>query len=150
MTGERGTRHERFNDVPQSCTCAPRAISRPAAIAVAVLVLCVGLAVRKWTGGAFAKYAGVALYASLIYTLVIVIAPRISPWRAAASALAFCWAIEFGQLTSIPASLATRSKLARLVLGTTFNIPDLFWYAMGVAPMAGADKVLRVRASGQP
>ncbi|WP_394834496.1 DUF2809 domain-containing protein [Pendulispora rubella] len=65
--------------------------SRLAAIAAAFLVLFVGLAVRKWTGGAIA--------------------------------LGFCWAIEFGQLSSIPASLAKRSMLARLVLGTTFNTP---------------------------
>ncbi|WP_394844904.1 DUF2809 domain-containing protein [Pendulispora brunnea] len=120
--------------------------SLPAAIAVAFLVLFAGLAIRKWTGGAFAKYAGVALYASLIYTLVIAIAPRLSPWRAAAIALGFCWAIEFGQLSSIPASLARRSMLARLVLGTTFNVPDLFWYAVGIAPMAVADGGLRARA----
>ncbi|WP_394825700.1 DUF2809 domain-containing protein [Pendulispora albinea] len=120
---------------------------RPAAILAALLILFVGLAVRTWTGGAFAKYAGVALYASLIYALVIATAPRLLPWRAAAIALAFCWAIEFGQLTTIPASLAKQSKLARLVLGTTFNIPDLFWYAVGIAPLAYVDRMLRARAS---
>ena len=122
--------------------------SRFVAIAAAFLVLIAGLAIRQWMGGAFAKYAGVALYGALVYTLVIVIAPRISPLRAAGIALAFCWTIEFGQLTGIPASLAKRSTLARLVLGTTFNVPDLFWYAVGIAPVAGADKVLRVRSSG--
>ncbi|WP_394840295.1 DUF2809 domain-containing protein [Pendulispora rubella] len=121
--------------------------SRLVAIAAAFIVLFAGLAVRAWAGGAFAKYAGVALYGSLVYTLVVTIAPRLSPWRAAGIALAFCWAIELGQLTGIPASLATRSKLARLVLGTTFNVPDLFWYAAGVAPVAGADKMLRSRTS---
>ncbi|WP_394831654.1 DUF2809 domain-containing protein [Pendulispora rubella] len=116
---------------------------RAVAILAAVIVLLVGLAVRKWTGGAFAKYAGVALYGSLIYTLVVAIAPRLAPWRAAAVALGFCWAIEFGQLSSIPASLSKRSMLARLVLGSTFNAPDLFGYAVGIAPMAWGNKVLR-------
>jgi len=119
--------------------------SRPVAIAMAFLVLFVGLALRRWAGGAFAKYAGVALYGALIYTLVIAIAPRLSPWRAAAIVLGFCWAIEFGQLSSIPASLAKRSMLARLVLGTTFNLPDLFGYVAGIAPVAAADGGLRAR-----
>jgi Protein of unknown function (DUF2809) len=48
-------------------------------------------------------------------------------------ALAFCWAVELAQLTPVPARLSERSVLARLALGSTFNTPDLFWYAVGVA-----------------
>jgi uncharacterized protein YfiM (DUF2279 family) len=33
----------------------------------------------------------------------------------------------------VPAALSAHSALARLVLGTTFNAPDLFWYAVGAA-----------------
>lgn len=31
------------------------------------------------------------------------------------------------------AELARNSAVARLVLGSTFNPPDLFWYAVGAA-----------------
>ncbi|GFM98691.1 hypothetical protein Sfulv_35020 [Streptomyces fulvorobeus] len=52
---------------------------------------------------------------------------------AAGIALAFSWAVEFTQLTDVPAELAARSTAARLVLGSTFNAPDLFWYGVGAA-----------------
>jgi hypothetical protein len=53
--------------------------------------------------------------------------------------VAFCWLVEFAQLSPYPAELSDRSTLARLVLGSTFNPPDLFWYVAGVAVAAGAD-----------
>lgn len=78
-----------------------------------------------------AKYGGDALYTVLLLTLVVAAAPRVSPARAAAIALAASWAVEFLQLGPVPAELSRRSALARLVLGSTFNAPDLFWYAVG-------------------
>ncbi|MBB5867988.1 hypothetical protein F4553_001367 [Allocatelliglobosispora scoriae] len=108
---------------------------RPAVAAVVVLLL--GLAVRALTAGAFAKYAGVALYAALIYALVVCLAPRIRPLAAAPIALAICWLAEFAQLSPYPAELSARSTLARLVLGSTFNPPDLAWYAVGIITVAG-------------
>ena len=108
------------------------------ALASAVVVLAAGLAVRAFTDGAFAKYAGVALYAALIYTLVVGVAPRIRPLVAAGIALAFCWAVEFAQLSTVPAALSERSIVARLVLGSTFNTPDLLWYAIGIAAVGAA------------
>lgn len=113
-------------------------MNRRPALAAAILVLAAGLAVRAFTDGAFAKYAGVALYAALIYTLVVLVAPRIRPLVAAGIALAFCWAVEFAQLSPVPAALSERSTVARLVLGSTFNKPDLLWYAVGIAVTAAA------------
>ncbi|MCL7382062.1 DUF2809 domain-containing protein [Streptomyces sp. 35G-GA-8] len=81
--------------------------------------------------GAVAKYGGDALYTVLVYTLVVLVAPRVRPLVAGAVALGFSWAVELLQLTSVPAELAARSVLARLVLGSTFNAPDLLWYAVG-------------------
>jgi uncharacterized protein DUF2809 len=108
------------------------------AIAFSVLVLAAGLAVRALSGGAFAKYAGVALYASFAFGLVLVVAPRLAAGWAGAIALAWSWAVEFAQLTPGPATLSQRSGLARLVLGSTFNAPDLVAYAVGVlVPMLG-------------
>lgn len=94
------------------------------------VVLALGLGVRAFTGGDFAKYVGVALYATLIYALLSF---WLRPLRAALAATAFSWAVEFFQLTSIPAELSARSGLAHLVLGSAFNAPDLFWYVVGAA-----------------
>jgi hypothetical protein len=38
----------------------------------------------------------------------------------------------------VPAAWSARSTLARLVLGSTFNTPDLFWYAVGITVAAAA------------
>jgi hypothetical protein len=94
------------------------------------VVLALGLGVRAFTDGDFSKYAGVALYTTLIYALLSF---RLRPLHAALTATGISWAVEFFQLTGIPADLSTRSTLAHLVFGSTFNTPDLFWYAVGAA-----------------
>lgn len=45
--------------------------------------------------------------------------------------MGWCWLVEFGQLTGVPATLAAHSTLARLALGTTFHPADLLWYGIG-------------------
>ncbi len=97
----------------------------------AVVVVGAGLGVRAAVGGPAGKYAGDLLYTLLLYALVIVAAPRARPVRVAAVALGVSWLAEFAQLTGVPAELSARSTLARLVLGSTFNPPDLLWYAVG-------------------
>lgn len=108
-----------------------RARTRAAAVAAAGLTVGAGLGLRAVAAGDVAKYGGDALYTVLILTLVVAVAPRVSPARAAAIALAASWAVEFLQLGPVPAELSRRSALARLVLGSTFNAPDLYWYAVG-------------------
>ncbi|MEU5736379.1 DUF2809 domain-containing protein [Streptomyces tendae] len=103
-----------------------------AAVAAAVIVGA-GLALRTVAVGEVAKYGGDALYTLLLFALVLVAAPRTAPAKAAAVALAVSWGVELLQLTDVPEHLARRSTAARLVLGTTFNAPDLFWYAVGAA-----------------
>ncbi|MGW0809158.1 ribosomal maturation YjgA family protein [Nonomuraea sp. NPDC002799] len=97
----------------------------PIALAAA-LTVAAGLGVRILWDGPVPKYAGDALYTVLIYTLVLLVLPRVRPFAAAAMAAGLSWAIEFAQLMEIPAAL-------RPVLGSTFNPPDLFWYAAGAA-----------------
>lgn len=105
--------------------------TRILAAAAAGLTLCAGLGVRGVADGDAAKYAGDALYTVLLCTLVVLLAPATRPPVAAGVALALSWAIECAQLTGVPAELAERSLVARLVLGSTFNAPDLLWYAVG-------------------
>lgn len=107
--------------------------TRLAAAGAAAVIVGVGLGLRAVAAGSVAKYGGDALYTALLLALVVVAAPRVTPLRAAASALTMSWVIEFFQVSGVPAELAQRSTVARLVLGSTFNPPDLFWYAVGAA-----------------
>jgi len=107
--------------------------ARAVAVTAAVVTVAAGLAVRAGADGAFAKYAGSVLYTVLLCALVTFCAPRARPVAVAGTALALSWAVELLQLTGVPAELAARSTAARLVLGSTFNAPDLLWYAVGAA-----------------
>ncbi|MEU2667762.1 DUF2809 domain-containing protein [Streptomyces sp. NPDC007164] len=114
---------------------APRAVAalrvRAVAAGAAALTVLAGLGVRAFTGGDLAEYAGDALYTVLICALAAVIAPGARPVVRAGAGLAFSWAVELLQLTGVPADLSRHSAVARLVLGSTFNAPDLFWYVVG-------------------
>ncbi|CAL9670759.1 DUF2809 domain-containing protein [Streptomyces sp. enrichment culture] len=114
-------------------TTRSRARRRLVAAAAAVVIVGAGLALRAVAAGEVAKYGGDALYTLLLFALVLVAAPGTAPAKAGAVALAVSWGVEFLQLTDVPADLARQSTAARLVLGSTFNAPDLFWYAVGAA-----------------
>jgi lysylphosphatidylglycerol synthetase-like protein (DUF2156 family) len=64
----------------------------PAVAAVATVAA--GLSVRSVLGGDLAKYAGDALYALLIFWLVLVVAPRTRAWVAAVVAFAVSVAVD--------------------------------------------------------
>ncbi|MEV0193786.1 DUF2809 domain-containing protein [Kitasatospora purpeofusca] len=125
---------------------------RGAAAVAAVLTVGAGLAVRTVAGGEAAKYAGDALYTVLLYALAVLVAPRLRPAVAAAWAAGLSWAVELFQLTGVPDDLARRSTLARLVLGSTFNPPDLLWYLVGagLAALVHAGVRACTRAAGRP
>ena len=60
--------------------------------------------------------------------------PRASTFVVALLALTFSWGVEFSQLYHAPWIDAVRATLpGRLLLGNTFNWPDLPAYALGVA-----------------
>ncbi|MFF3013527.1 DUF2809 domain-containing protein [Streptomyces sp. NPDC057939] len=118
---------------------------RVAAALAALVTVGAGLGLRAVAAGGVAKYGGDALYTVLLLALVVLAAPRVTPVRAAAVALAASWAVEFLQLGPLPAELSRRSVVARLVLGSTFNAPDLFWYAVGAAAGCLVHTALRRR-----
>jgi hypothetical protein len=107
--------------------------TRLVAAGAAVITVGAGLGLRAVAEGNVAKYGGDALYTVLLVALVVLVKPRVTPLTAAGSALAVSWVIEFLQLSEVPAELSQRSGIARLILGSTFNPPDLFWYAIGAA-----------------
>ncbi|MGW6418682.1 ribosomal maturation YjgA family protein [Streptomyces sp. NPDC055055] len=108
-----------------------------------------GLGIRATGSGDVAKYAGDALYTVLVAALVVLVAPRVRPAVSAGVALGFSWGMELFQLTGVPAELALRSTMARLVFGTTFNAPDLFWYAIGAAVGWAGHRAVCARSDGR-
>ncbi|WP_371776775.1 DUF2809 domain-containing protein [Streptomyces sp. NBC_01438] len=122
--------------------------ARALAAGAAVVTVAAGLGVRTVADGDLAKYAGDALYTVLICALVALCAPRARPVVVAGAGLAVSWAVELLQLTGAPAELSRRSAVARLVLGSTFNAPDLLWYAVGAAGVWAVLATATSRRSG--
>ena len=92
------------------------------------------------------KYGGDALWALMVFTGLGFLFPRASTLLVALLALAFSWAVEFSQLYHAAWIDIVRDTLpGRLVLGSTFNWPDLPAYALGIA--LGAVLEYRFRSS---
>lgn len=103
-------------------------------------------AIRAVSEGALGQYSGAALSGSIVYTVVVFIWPPISPPVAGGIATAYCWVVEFSQLTGIPATLSQRSVVARLLLGAQFDIVDVAWYPVGIIPLVALHWLMRARA----
>lgn len=90
------------------------------------------------------KYGGDALWALMVFVGFGLLLPRRSTLLLAALAIGFSTAVEFSQLYHAPWIEALRATLpGRLILGSTFNWPDLPAYALGVALGACAEVCLR-------
>ncbi|GAA2287694.1 hypothetical protein GCM10010402_52030 [Actinomadura luteofluorescens] len=106
-------------------------------------------AIRAVMDGPIEQYSGAALSGAIVYTIVIFIRPSISPLLAGGVAIAYCWFIEFAQLTPLPAALSQRSWLAGQLVGAQFDLIDVAWYPLGVVPLAAAHLFLRARTRSQ-
>lgn len=107
--------------------------SRLPGAAAAILTVAVGLLVHTYEDGWLAGHVGDALYTVMVYALVVAVRPAIGPAVAACGAVGISWAVEFLQLTDIPAQLSAAVPLMRLVVGTTYNALDLVAYVVGAA-----------------
>lgn len=119
--------------------------SRPRYALATVLVIGLGL---LWRSNLFplsdfvAKYGGDALWALMVFLCFGIVFPRTSTVRIAFGAVGFAWAIEFLQLYHAPWIDGIRAtRFGHLVLGTTYNSPDLIAYALGIAVGALAECV---------
>ena len=108
-------------------------VPRTASALLVLLVVAAGLAARELLPGAVGGPVGDGLFAVLVVLLVALVRPRTSPVVAAVVALVVCAAIELSHLTPYPAQVLERLPEARYVLGTTFTVTDLAWYALGAA-----------------
>lgn len=116
-------------------------LSRRAALIVAAVgVVILGLALHYLSLGGPAGLAADALYTVLVYLVLAAIAPRTPRHWLALAAFGFSAAVEFSQLTGIPAQLAESFPPSRLVFGTTFSGWDLAAYAVGAATVWAADR----------
>ena len=92
---------------------------------------------------------GDALWALMVFVGFGFLFPRSSTLLVALLALTFAWGVEFSQLYHAPWIDAIRATLpGRLVLGSTFNWPDLPAYAVGIALGAWAEWRWRGQQSG--
>jgi hypothetical protein len=117
--------------------------SRPLVALAALVVVASGLLVATRADGLLADPLGDALYAALVYALVVLVAPRTGAVRAAVVAAGLCAVVELAQLTGVPAALVQHLPAARFVVGTTFVPVDLVAYATGAALAALADVGIR-------
>ena len=131
-------------------TTIPTQRSRPFYAFAAVLVIGIGL---LWRSGLLplpnfiAKYGGDALWAFVVFLSFGFVGPRSPTVRIGFIAICFAWSVEFLQLYHAHWIDGIRStRLGRVVLGTTFNSPDLLAYVIGIALGALAERVwLRAR-----
>ena len=102
-----------------------------------VLVMATGLLLRSRfleLPAFLTKYGGDALWALLVFFGFGFLFNRMPTWRLATIALGFAWAIEFSQLYHAPWIDSIRGmRIGHLVLGSTFNWPDLAAYVVGIA-----------------
>lgn len=88
-----------------------------------------------------AKYGGDALWALLVFLGLGLLFGRTSTLRIAFIAVCFAWSIEFLQLYHAQwIDLIRSTRIGRLVLGSSFNSPDLLAYAIGITLGALAER----------
>jgi hypothetical protein len=112
-----------------------------------LLTLAAGLGCRAALSGWLAKYGGVALWATLVYFLVLWVRPRLAVARTALLCLGISVAVELFQLTPVPRALHEIHPAFALVFGTTFNAWDLPAYAAGTVLGAAIHAASRRRAA---
>ncbi|MES2920676.1 MAG: DUF2809 domain-containing protein [Verrucomicrobiota bacterium] len=94
------------------------------------------------------KYGGDALWALVVFCGFGFLFNRISTLHLALVSLCFAWAIEFLQLYHTPLLDSIRAtRPGHLVLGSTFNWPDLPAYAIGIVLGAIAEHAFLNRIS---
>jgi Protein of unknown function (DUF2809) len=107
-------------------------ISRMPVMAMVVCTIGVGLLSRYGLTGFWAKYLGVALWATMVYFFVMLVKPSMKVYWVLSISLIISWGVEFLQLTPGPAFLSSKHILLRLIFGSHFSVFDLPAYLVGI------------------
>ena len=125
----------------------PLSRSRVLYALLAVAVVAAGL---LWRSGLIplpqwlSNNGGDALWALMVFVGFGFLLPRASTLMVALLALTLSWGVEFSQLYHAPWIDSIRATIpGRLLLGNTFNWPDLIAYALGIGIGAVAEWRLR-------
>lgn len=93
-----------------------------------------------------ARYAGDALWATMVFWWLALLAPRARTWALGAAAFGIAVTVEISQLVHAPWLDALRAtRVGALVLGQGFLWSDLACYAVGAGLAALLDHALRPR-----
>jgi len=117
---------------------------RGTCLAIALLLIPAGVAWRMAPLGLppfLHKYGGSVLWAAMVYWLVAMLLPRMTPAKVAVLAAILAAAVEFSRLFHVPALDAFRLTLAgKLILGRFFSLWNIAAYWVAIAVAAGADR----------
>ncbi|WP_439373694.1 DUF2809 domain-containing protein [Bradyrhizobium sp. DASA03120] len=124
--------------------------------ALALVVIACGLSLR-WYGfplglPAFVvKYGGSLLWATMVFFLVGVLLPGLTPRQLAAIAMVIALVVEFSRLVHVPWLDTFRLTTAgALLLGRIFSLWNLVAYAVGIAFGAWIDQLAPLYRVRQP
>jgi hypothetical protein len=116
-------------------------------VVLAVVFAAAAYGIRAVLDGPIEQYSGAALSGAIVYAIVLFIRPSITPWIAGVIAVAYCWLIEFSQLTAIPATISAHSWFAGQLVGARFDLVDVTWYPVGIIPFVAVHWYLRTRST---
>lgn len=131
--------------MPSTPPIFPHACSRKRLPYAVSLILVIGAGLLWRSGlvplpGWLVKYGGDALWALAVFLGLGWVFRQSRTGRVALAAVFCAWSVEFLQLYHAPWIDAIRAtRPGRLVLGTTFNAPDLLAYLAGIALGAWAE-----------
>nr|WP_277818530.1 DUF2809 domain-containing protein [Cellulosimicrobium arenosum] len=114
------------------------------------MVVVAGVVTTTQVAGATGDVLGDVLYAVAVYTLLVLLVPRLRVAAAGGLALSWCWAVEGLQATGVASAVNDAVPPAAWLLGSTFAVRDLACYAVGVALTAGTDLVVGRAAARRP
>ncbi len=123
----------------------PSQRSRPLIALLILITIAAGLWIRSRYFSFppfYAKYAGDALWAVVVFLGCGFLHPKLTTARLAALSVVIAWSVEFLQLYHTPWLDAVRStRLGTLTLGNTFNAPDLIAYVIGIGAISLIDSL---------
>lgn len=121
---------------------------RPGFLVAALAILLIEILIALYVRDAFIRpYVGDVLAVMLVYCGLRAIF-AIGPWTAVAISLAIAFAIEFGQMVNLVDRIGLGDNaIARVVIGTGFEVKDLVAYLAGGAIILTIDLLVRRRAN---